>query len=491
MAQAFPLARIRHSVAGGAPGLGNGSRVDSSYARTLPTILLVAAAIVLGGGGSNAPGWELALELVCAAILGVAAFVGGNSGNRLARPATGRAALLLAGLVLALPVLQLVPLPPAIWHGLPGRTAEIAVLALADAQDRWMPWSMTPSRTLAALLAMCVPATVMVMVARLDLAGRTRVLEMVSICAIASVMLGTLQMADGEGGRWRLQSETHLGYLTGFHANRNHQADLLLIALLAVAACWTALRGRASSTRQTAGGPGIRRIGLTLAPAMLLFGLVMTGSGAGLVMLVPVLLALLAIIRPREGWGNSRRLLGIGAVATVLAAAVLMQVPSIQRVATRFVTDGANRTQLWADTRKAIGLYWPAGTGLGSFEPIFISSESLEYVDTTLPVRAHSDWLEFTLEAGAGGWLVLIVVLGLLVWNARSALARSSAGTAHAMIERGQLLFALASLTVLALHSIVDYPLRSMSLACLAAVAAAMLFKPAPGPGVPPNQDSD
>jgi O-antigen ligase len=40
---------------------------------------------------------------------------------------------------------------------------------------------------------------------------------------------------------------------------------------------------------------------------------------------------------------------------------------------------------------------------------------------------------------------------------------------------RGQVLFAVGVLIIIALHSLVDYPLRSMALACLAGVAGGML----------------
>jgi VIT1/CCC1 family predicted Fe2+/Mn2+ transporter len=41
--------------------------------------------------------------------------------------------------------------------------------------------------------------------------------------------------------------------------------------------------------------------------------------------------------------------------------------------------------------------------------------------------------------------------------------------------RRAQVLFAMGVLFVISLHSFVDYPLRSMALACLAGVAGGML----------------
>jgi hypothetical protein len=43
------------------------------------------------------------------------------------------------------------------------------------------------------------------------------------------------------------------------------------------------------------------------------------------------------------------------------------------------------------------------------------------------------------------------------------------------LADRPQLLFAIAALSVIALHSIVDYPLRSMALAHMSAIAGGIL----------------
>ncbi len=435
---------------------------------------LVAAAMVLGGGSSS-PGLELALQLAFAAIVLLTALAVAVRPDWAEPSRTPPAVLALAGLVLVLPLLQLVPLPPALWQALPGRGDELAALQLADAGQRWMPFSKTPARTLASLLAMIVPVALMVMVARLDTAGRTRVLAVIVAMAIASVMLGTLQLADGEGGRWRLQAQTHLTYLTGFQANRNHQADVLSIAVLAAAACWVALR-RSDASRRRESGLKLRRIALLVAFPLLAFGALMTGSRAGLALAVLAWGAATLMVRPITSWRGTAKWVVAAVVAGAVSAAALLQLPAVQRVALRFSEDGANRSALWADTRKAIALHWPAGGGVGSFQPVFIAAETLDNVDTTMPVRAHNDWLELTLENGVAGWVVMSAITILLAWQAFISARRLPPGRLSGPSERAQLLFGVTTLVMLALHSLVDYPIRSMSLACLAGVAAAMLF---------------
>ena len=109
--------------------------------------VLIAAAMAVGGGGSPAPFPEMLLEWGALAIVAAVAW---RDRDPAPRP---RLALAFAAALLVLPALQLVPLPPGLWRSLPGREMEAAALALVDAEDRWMPGSVSPPRTLVALLA--------------------------------------------------------------------------------------------------------------------------------------------------------------------------------------------------------------------------------------------------------------------------------------------------------------------------------------------------
>ena len=122
--------------------------------------LALLAALLLGGGGSPAVLPELVAELAIAGLAGVWLWQ---------RPVDNtpipRSALVLAGLCLILPLLQLVPLPPILWQALPGREAERAALALIDEDGAWQSWAITPARTLAALLAAMPPVAILLMTA--------------------------------------------------------------------------------------------------------------------------------------------------------------------------------------------------------------------------------------------------------------------------------------------------------------------------------------
>jgi uncharacterized membrane protein len=65
------------------------------------------------------------------------------------------------------------------------------------------------------------------------------------------------------------------------------------------------------------------------------------------------------------------------------------------------------------------------------------------------------------------------VLAAILVrrWTRRMRVAESPA-------ERAELAFAGAALALIGLHSVVDYPLRSMAMACLTGMGAGLLFAP-------------
>ena len=107
-----------------------------------------------------------------------------------------------------------------------------------------------------------------------------------------------------------------------------------------------------------------------------------------------------------------------------------------------------------------------------AFTPVMMAMERLEVVDPTLPNRAHNDYLELAIGAGFPGLAVAAIVAAIIAVAAFRRLRRPIPNA------RAQTLFALGTLSVMALHSLVDYPMRSMALAALAAFATGLLFQP-------------
>lgn len=427
--------------------------------------VLAGSAVVLGGGGSPAPLSELALQCLTA-VLVMLWIVTAQANTPLVR--VHRDVWIIAGMVLILPILQLIPLPPAVWQSFKGRELQQAALALVDAQDTWRPLSLLPTRTFASLLAM-VPAVVMlIMVASLKRGGRAAVVGVVSVMAALSLVIGAGQIAAGEGNAFRFYDQD-IGFLNGFQANHNSTADVLMVAMLGVAATIREMSAYSQRWRPT---PAYR-LSLTFGACVLFcFGVFLTASRMGMMLLPVALLGVLWMVWPLLKF-NRGTLVIIGwlALLLVVAAGYLAATnPVVVKVLSRFDFAGEYRPQIWRETLHAIGVYFPWGSGMGTFVPVYAAGELLETVGPTYANRAHNDLLELLLEGGVIGAMLLTGVVWTVLASARQAITKPPAGSP------GQVVFAITVLGVIALHSQVDYPLRSMSLALVAAMCVGLLI---------------
>ncbi|TMM50430.1 O-antigen ligase family protein [Qipengyuania marisflavi] len=421
----------------------------------------LGVAMVLGGGGSPSAAAEILVQLTFA--VAVIAWLMWAPQRRTRVGTIPRELLALAAMLALIPLLQLIPLPPTLWQSLPGRALEMQTLALVGEADSWRPISLAPYHTLAGLLALIPALGVMLATATLGQRDRRFLLLVIGAIAIAGAALGALQIAGGADA-FRLYEKSHRGWLTAFHANRNAAADALLIGAMALTA-WFATRPASLPRQQSS------VIVLLALQALLLIAAVLTGSRAGIALIPVAMLVQLAMLKG-SGLGTLVRRAALGAAALFAALLALPYVLAsnvrLAGVAARFDAVKDFRQELWTDTLFALQTYWPAGSGLGTFVTAFLPAERIEVVDPTFPNRAHNDYLEFLLEAGLLAPLVLVAGAILLFLLARRALAAEGEARINAI-------FALGTLVVIALHSIVDYPLRNMAIACLAGVAAGLL----------------
>jgi len=123
----------------------------------IASAILLAFSFVFGGASQNK---ALRLALVELAALPLLVLATG----RLVQAGLWRehrfALSLLAALV-AVPLLQLIPLPPTIWTALPGRDQMALALELAGLPPGWSPLSLAPEQTWRAALAL-TPASLSV-----------------------------------------------------------------------------------------------------------------------------------------------------------------------------------------------------------------------------------------------------------------------------------------------------------------------------------------
>src|SRR6202050_2329500 len=145
------------------------------------------------------------------------------------------------------PLVQLVPLPPALWTLVPHRAPLIASFdglghslsgnALSGNDLPWLPISVSPNATWLSVAALL--PTLAVFFGTILLSYRERRLLSLAVVAfgVASAFLGLLQIAQGPASRLRFFAVTNLSEAVGFFANRNHFAGFLYVVLL-FAAVW-------------------------------------------------------------------------------------------------------------------------------------------------------------------------------------------------------------------------------------------------------------
>lgn len=434
-----------------------------------PTGLLVAgllgATLLLGGGGSPAPLPELALEWLAVLVGSIWLLLPTTREHWRMVP---RSAWLVGLLIVLVPLLQLVPLPPQLWHALPGRGIEMDALTLIGREDSWRAWSMAPDRTLAALLSLLPPVVVLLMAATLGPGERLRLIWLVAAVGLASIVLGVLQLSsepDSSVQLYGITSQT----LRGFQANHNSTADILLAAMLALL---VAIRAAVESRKL----PNRAAVVLGLAlPIIALFGfaVVLTASRMGILLLPVAIAAALLLLRRWLSLSGRTALaagLGVATVAMLAGFALVRANPVLAGISERFDFAGELRVELWRDGLFVARKHYPVGVGMGDFVPALIADERLEVVRPAMPNRAHNEYVELAVEAGLAGlaaWAAVIVLV------ARGALRARRAG---GPTDRAETLFAATVLGVLVLHSLVDYPFRSMALASLGAFCAALLL---------------
>jgi len=118
----------------------------------------------------------------------------------------------------------------------------------------------------------------------------------------------------------------------------------------------------------------------------------------------------------------------------------------------------------------------PWGTGLGTFRRVYEQREPVEAVIQAYVNRAHNDWLEFYLEAG---WPGLFLLSAWIIWwlVATWRAGRSDGDRADPAMRLVRRL-AVVALVAVAIHSLVDFPMRTIALSTVVAAMVAISVSP-------------
>lgn len=419
------------------------------------------ACLTMGGSGQGV--WSnAALQLAGVAIIGLALL---HCGRSKADALQTRLWWLVAG-VIGLILLQLVPLPPAIWQMLPGRHAVADGDALLDLGLVWRPISLSPADTVEALVTLIPPVAMVVAVTRLGGHIGWRLAVAAAVAATVGLLLGLLQLSAAEAGGdgWYLYPRSNFGVATGFFANGNHMAAMLL-CLLPLSAAAVEQASAVAKDRQRYW----MIVGFASTMAVVaLVGLLFNASLFGLAMMVPVAVASL-LVAFRHSIGRR------GRIRLAVAAAVLM-IGGVAVGADHLARSGPVGASVSVSTRADIAKvsavlverYFPAGSGVGTFEAVYASAENPTKVDRFYVNHAHNDYLEWIVEAGLAG---LVLLLLFLRWWGRLLLTMLADHRATGYAQAGGIIGA-----VLLAHSLVDFPMRTAALAVMFAMATGLMM---------------
>lgn len=425
------------------------------------TCLVLGAALLLGGGRVYGLWSDSLVYLLTLPLLAVSFF----------RLSTGRPpretaiAVAAACVVFALPLIQLVPLPPSLWTALPGRILIVETFQLMGAPLTWWPLSLDPQATMLSFLALLPAIAIFLAVLLLDEAERASLTLVVLFAAVAGVLLGLVQLVQGAASPLRFFAITNLDSTTGFFANRNHNAAMFYCAL-PFAAAWAhhslATRRRSYLVAAYA----------TLTVLVLLVGATTTLSRAGAALAVlALILSLVQLVR--------RRVLVLAAGVLVGAAVVfLLAGRTIGMLASRFATDPLDnyRVTIVEISLEALARFFPVGSGFGTFPVVYELGDRPDAVLSAYVNHAHNEYLELLIE---GGVIAAVVVLAFLVWFAIRLVAiwaRPADGRDGGSYD-GRAAASIAILLLL-VHSLVEFPLRTTALSTLFALCCGFLVAP-------------
>jgi len=420
----------------------------------VPVYLL--ACLLLGGASAAGFVANLVLQLMALPLAGWSLWQISHQGLKLS--CSIRALLLIATLLIVVALVQLLPLPPAIWTALPGRRTVVENYHLLGVTLPWLPLTLAPEAALASLLWLLPAFAVLLGMVAGGFRGRNIAVVLV-VVALVSVVLGALQMLGGGAYFYRF---TNYGFAVGFFANANHNATLLLVTIPFLAALGTTLLSKRASARSASAirlliGSGYAVIGV---------GLLLNGSLAGIGIGVPVTMATWLTFGRMQL--SIRRRMGALAILLSIAAVWFIAVnPGNNLFGIQRENVELSRQTSFALTLRAAGEYFPIGSGIGSFQPVYRTQEPLISVGGTFMNHAHSDWLELLLETGLAGVVLAVTFLGWWGLRVRAIWrAEQSERFAHAAI--------IATFAMM-LHSVVDYPLRTVALSAVFAMCLSLM----------------
>jgi O-antigen ligase len=425
--------------------------------------LYLALCLVLGGASGGGYWANMALQLLAIPILAWSLVARRNA----PLSASARQLLLIVAFALLIIMVQLVPMPPAIWTSFGGRDEISRGFEMLGRPLPWLPISLAPHKTLASALWLLPASAVLFAILRLGAYKPSWLAASLVLVTAVAVGVGALQLSGGENSSLYFYRFTNLGSAVGFFANSNNMAELLVVAIPFVAMLY--LGGRQGGSLQKSSA---MLLVLGGALTVLLVGIAVNGSLAGIGLAVPALgAALLMIVYRRKRlpiWTPiAAALLLAGSVALMLSAPFGNNLTSEQARSSQ-----ESRYTSFGRSIEVARDHLPVGSGIGTFPEIYTRYENPEAVTRWYMNHVHNDYIELALETGLAG--VAFMVLFLLWWLRRTFLIWRTEEPDHAARAA-----TIASAVILA-HSFVEFPLRTAAIGAVFAMCCALMAEPRP-----------
>jgi O-antigen ligase len=413
------------------------------------------------GGSAQGISTNALLQLIGLAIIAWAAAAPADA--PMTRPVRQILWLLVA--CLALVLLQLIPLPASLWPHLGGREVIAEGYRVLGRAIPPRPLSLAPYTGLSTLLAIVPAVATFCAVVRLNAYRPAWLILALLAGAFGGILVGTLQVssADPRTSSWYFYPQSSFGYATGFFANTNNMAILLVICLPFIAALLVAARGAALQRYSAVAAS------CAAAAVVIVVGIALNSSLAGYGLSVPVLVATALMLVPVKG--ATRRLMAVGTGVLLIAAVAFMATsPAGERMFGTSVSV-QSRAVIMSTAARATQDFMPFGSGLGSFRSVYQLYEDHDRITRVHANHAHNDYLQLALELGAPGVILIGAFLAWWAFAAWRAWRYSDSGPFARAAT-------IASAVLLA-HSFVEFPLRTAALsACFAMCIALMAVRP-------------
>ncbi len=400
-----------------------------------------------------------------------------------------RALLMLFAGWLILIALQLLPLPLPVLNLISPGAGELYTslgqLAFADqlsqsgvtltgslSLDRWAT-SLAWTRSLAFVLVFTLTLLLVTTRQRLRL-----LVYVVLYSALFQAIFGSYMTLSGVEWGFFHQKFAYLGKATGTFVNRNHLAGYLnmslalgiglLIANLTIGTTKRSLRQRARDFLKLMLSPKIR---LRLYLAILVIGLILTRSRMGNTAFFASLFisGCLALVLFKHKTRNMVILLASLVIIDLFLLGAWFGIDKVAERIEKTNLQSENRDEIFRDASAMLKKYPATGTGLGSFYSSFPRYKSEDI--SGFYYHAHNDYLQFLVEGGGMGFVLVSLPVILALFTALRAMR-----TRRDPLMRGMAFAATMGIIAILIHSTVDFNLQIPANGVLFVVLLALAY---------------